>query len=423
MKVLFVIASALTMVSAASVTRADIVTDWNDAALQAIRENRTTPPSASRALAMLHLAMYEAINGLERTHEPYRIRYVPESASKQAAASAAARKVLSSLFPTNTPPFTALHTSVLSRVPRGKRKTIGIAWGNLVAERLLASRAGDGVTNVVAAPVGTNVGSWVPTPPGFAAWLLPQWATVVPFAMEECAQFRPAGPPALDSERWANDFNDVKAFGAAQGSTRTPDQSQIAQFWADGAGTETPPGHWNHIAQDVAAAVGNTLEENARLFALLNMAMADAAICAWDAKYTYNNWRPVTAIRNADLDGNDLTLSDTNWTSFIGTPPFPDYVSGHSTFSGAAATVLALFYGTDEVPFTTGSDFLPGVTRSFTSFSQAADEAARSRVYGGIHFQFASDDGLTAGMGIGEWAFNNYLRRRPHFPFRIGRFE
>ena len=423
MKTTLQVAVVAALISIIPTTRGDVITDWNDAALQTIRENRTNPPRASRALAMLHLAMYEAINGLDRTHEPYRLHYVPKVASKQAAASAAARKVLSSLFPTNTPPFTALHNEVLSRVPRGPRKFVGIAWGNLVADRILKARALDGSEAVVASPVGTNVDSWVATPPGFVAWLLPEWATVVPFGMDECAQFRPSGPPPLDSARWAADFNEVKALGAAQGSTRTADQSEIAQFWADGGGTETPPGHWNSIAQDVAAAAGNTLEENARLFALLNMAMADAAICAWDAKFAYNNWRPVTAIRNADLDGNDLTEPDVAWSSFIGTPPFPDYVSGHSTFSGAAATVLALFYGTDKVSFTTGSDFLPGVTRSFTSFSQAADEAARSRVYGGIHFQFASDDGLIAGMGIGEWTFTHYFQRRPNIPFTTGRFD
>lgn len=423
MKATIQIALLIAFVCALPSARADLITDWNDAALQAIRENRTNPPRASRALAILHLAMYEAVNGLDRTHEPYRIRYVPESASKQVAASAAARKVLSTFFPTNIATFNALHKTVADRVPPGSRRMIGIAWGNLVADRILASRANDGSAVVVPAPVGTNVDSWVPTPPGFAAWLLPQWGTVVPFAMEESAQFRPAGPPALDSARWVTDFNEVKDLGAAQGSTRTADQTQIALFWADGAGTETPPGHWNNIAQDVAEAAGNTLEENARLFALLNIAMADAAIAAWDAKYTYNNWRPVTAIRNADLDGNDLTVANTNWSSFIGTPPFPDYVSGHSTFSGAAATILAMFYGTDDVSFTTGSDALPGVTRSFTSFSQAAEEAARSRVYGGIHFQFASDDGLDAGLGIGEWTFTHFLRRRPNFPFSIGRFE
>src|SRR5262249_50021577 len=196
----------------------------------------------------------------------------------------------------------------------------------------------------------------------------------------------------LDSATWAADYHEVQAFGAAVGSFRTAEQSEIAQFWADGAGTETPPGHWNHIAREVVAMTGTSLEKSARLFALLNIAMADAAICAWDAKYTYNFWRPVTAIRSGDTDGNPATTPDSSWSSFIVTPSFPDYVSGHSAFSAAAATVLAFFYGTDDIPFTTGSDALPGVFRSFPSFSAAAVEAAMSRIYGGIHFRSASQD-------------------------------
>jgi len=228
--------------------------------------------------------------------------------------------------------------------------------------------------------------------------------------MNSSSQFRPSGPPSLDSAQYAADYNEVKALGAAVGSTRTEEQTQIALFWADGAGTETPPGHWNSIAQIIADVRGNTLEQNARLFALLNLAMADGAICAWDAKYTFHNWRPVTAIRNADTDGNPATDPDTAWDSFIVTPPFPDYVSGHSTFSAAAATVLGLFYGTENLLFTTGSDFLPGVYRSFPTPLAAAGEAADSRVYGGIHFRTASEDGLQAGISIGEWTATHYLQ-------------
>jgi hypothetical protein len=228
--------------------------------------------------------------------------------------------------------------------------------------------------------------------------------------MSTSGHFRPLGPPALTSAKYAADYNEIKALGAAAGSTRTSDQSEIALFWADGSGTETPPGHWNSIAQQVGLGQGNTLEDNARLFALLNLAMADAAICAWDAKYSFDFWRPVTAIRNGDLDGNPATEADPAWRSFIVTPPFPDYVSGHSTFSGAASAVLAMFYGTDHIAFTIGSDFLPGVTRSFTSFSSAAEEAAVSRLYGGIHFRSATTDGLHAGLDIGTWAFAHFLQ-------------
>src|SRR5437867_1821368 len=229
-------------------------------------------------------------------------------------------------------------------------------------------RVNDGSDAIVPPPGGSGPGVWVPTPPAFLPYLLPQWGFVLPFAISSSSQFRPSGPPSLDSERYAADYDEVKSLGAAVDSTRTEEQTQIALFWADGAGTETPPGHWNSIGQTIADMQGNTLEQNARLFALLNIAMADAAICAWDAKYTFDFWRPVTAINYLE--------PELNWMSFIVTPPFPDYVSGHSTFSGAAATVLALFYDTDDLPFTTGSDFLPDVYRSFPTCLDAAEESA-----------------------------------------------
>lgn len=390
---------------------ADVVTDWNAAGLDAIRVNRTPPPKAARALAILHAAIYDAINGVSRTHEVYFVQSaVPASASKEAAATAAAHEVLITLFPASAANFDALQYTTLAAIRNGPQKDAGIVWGEYVAQQILTWRANDNSDAIVTPPSGSGPGYWVPTPPAFAPYLLPQWAFVTPFSVASEDQFRPAGPPALDSAEYAANYNEVKALGAAVGSARTADQSLIALFWADGASTETPPGHWNHIAEDVSASLGNTMEENARLFALLNIAMADAAMCAWDAKYTYDFWRPVTAIHAGLADGNPLTDPDPAWTSFIVTPPFPDYVSGHSTFSAAAATVLALFYGTDDVSFTTGSDFLPGVFRFFPSFSAAAAEAAISRVYGGIHFRFASEDGLTAGAGIGVWTFTHFLQ-------------
>jgi PAP2 superfamily len=390
---------------------ADVVTDWNNAALGAIRTGRTAPPVASRSLAILHVSIYDAVNGIARTHEPYLVQSVaPSSASREAAASAAAHKALVNLFPTEASNFDERHAGIVGAIPNGPQKAAGIVWGEFVANQILAARANDGSNAIVPPPGGSGPGVWIPTPPGSLPYLLPQWGFVAPFAMTSSSQFRPPGPPSLDSEQYAADYNEVKELGAASGSTRTVDQTEIALFWADGAGTETPPGHWNSIARIIGADQGNTLEENARLFALLNIAMADAAICAWDAKYTFHNWRPVTAIRNAETDGNPATDPDTAWNSFIVTPPFPDYVSGHSTFSASAATVLALFYGTDHIGFSTGSDFLPGVIRDFDSFSAAAGEAAVSRVYGGIHFRFASEDGLQAGISIGEWTDSHYLR-------------
>jgi hypothetical protein len=385
------------------VARADVVTDWNNAALDAIRGSNTSPPIASRNLAILHVSIYDAVNGVTRSHEQYLVpSAVPASASRPAAASAAAHQALVNLFPANASSFDALHSAILATIPDGPQKNAGIAWGEFVADQILSARANDGSHAVVPPPGGSGPGVWVPTPPAFLPYLLPQWGFVAPFGMSSSSHFRPPGPPSLDSQRYAADYEEVKQLGAAVGSTRTEEQTEIALFWSDGAGTETPPGHWNSIAQVLAAAQGNKLEENARLFALLNIAMADAAICAWDAKYAFHFWRPVTAIAFVE--------PELNWMSFIVTPPFPDYVSGHSTFSAAAATVLALFYDTENLPFTIGSDFLPGVYRSFSTCLDAAEEAAVSRIYGGIHFRSASEDGLQAGISIGEWTATHYLQ-------------
>src|SRR5437899_1160412 len=386
-----------------TLAHADVVTDWNTAALDAIRAGHTAPPIASRSLAILHVSIYDAVNGIARTHEPYLVpSAVPASASREAAASAAAHEALVSLLPAAASNFDALHAAILAGIPDGPQKVAGIVWGEFVASQILGARANDGSDAIVPPPGGSGPGVWVPTPPAFLPYLLPQWGFVAPFAMNSSSQFRPPGPPSLDSAQYTADYNEVKALGAAVGSTRTEEQTQIALFWAGGAATGTTPGRWNSIAQIIAAGQGNALEENARLFPLLNIAMADAAICAWDAKYTFHFWRPVTAIAFVE--------PLLNWASFIVTPPFPDYVSGHSTFSGAAATVLPFFYDTEDLPFTIGSDFLPGVTRSFSTCLDAAEEAAVSRLYGGIHFRSANEDGLQAGISIGEWTDTHYLQ-------------
>src|SRR5207244_11151759 len=210
-------------------------------------------PIASRSLAILHVSIYDAVNGIARTHEPYLVpSAVSASASRAAAASAAAHDTLINLFPASASSFDALHAAILAAIPDGPQKTAGIVWGEFVANQILAARANDGSDAIVPPPGGSGPGVWVPTPPAFAPYLLPQWGFVVPFAMSNSSQFRPPGPPPLDSQRYAADYNEVKALGAAVGSTRTAEQTQIALFWADGAGTETPPGHWNRIAQIIA---------------------------------------------------------------------------------------------------------------------------------------------------------------------------
>ena len=398
------------LVLAAVPLKADIVTDWNQAALNAIKVDRTTPPPAARNLAILHVAIYDAVNGVARTHQPYLVKKKAHPhASADAAAAAAGHVALVAIYPAQQATFDATYAAMIAAIPAGKGKNEGIAYGEKVANEVLQSRANDGSTTVLVYTPGVGPGFWVPTPPAGAPALLPQWGNITPFAMTHGAQFRPPPPPALSSGPYAFDLNLVKELGSATSATRTADQTAIARFWADGGGTVTPPGHWNVIAQDVAAQLGNTLAQNARLFALLNIAEADAAIASWDAKYAYNFWRPITAIRAADTDDNPATVADPAWLPLIVTPPFPEYTSGHSTFSSAAAIVLARFFGNDEIPFTTASEDLPGVSRSFNSFWDAAYEASLSRLFGGIHFMAGNLQGLIGGTQIGNLVADHFL--------------
>jgi hypothetical protein len=239
---------------------------------------------------------------------------------------------------------------------------------------------------------------------------VPQWADVTPFAMTSNDQFRPAAPPALGSPEYRDAFDEVKELGSATSATRTADQTTIARYWANGPGTATMAGHMNLLAQTIAGQRGNTLEENARLLAALNVAMADAVISCWDAKYEFNFWRPITGIREAAGDGNDETQADAAWTPLLVTPNFPGYTSGHSTVSGAAAAVLADYFGTDNVSFTLPSQSPAFAARSYTSLSQMAAESAASRLYGGIHWSFDNNVGLTAGAAVGQYVMAHFLR-------------
>ncbi len=404
---------ALALVTSLQV-HADPVTDWNSAALAAIKHDRTPPPVAARNLAILHAAIYDACNGIGQNCQPYFVTGKPAGvASKEAAIAAAARRVLTELYPAGQPDFDSLYQTDLAGISSGPGRDAGISWGEMVASAILQWRTNDGSETVVDYTPGSGPGVWIPTPPGFLPALLPNWPMVTCFAMTNGAQFRPPPPPALDTPDWAADFNLTKSLGRFDSDTRTPEQTAIARFWADGAGTVTPPGHWNVIAQQLAAQHGNTLDQNARLFAFLNIAEADAGIIAWDCKYAYNSWRPVTAIARADTDGNPDTVPDPTWTPLLVTPNFPEYISGHSTFSGAAAAVLAVFFGSDSIPFTTTSEDLPGVSRSFDSFSDAASEAGMSRIYGGIHFMSANRHGLLSGAALGDYVTRNFLLPRP----------
>jgi membrane-associated phospholipid phosphatase len=390
---------------------ANVVVEWNQLALHAVGQARVPPPVASRALAITQAAVYDAVDAIDQSFEPYHAHVEASSgASLEAAAAQAAHDALVGLFPAQAATFDAALAADLVGIPPGRARQ-GTDVGREVARQILAWRSTDGSTAVVPYTPGTDPGDWQPTPPAFLPALLPQWRYVTPFAMTSGSQFRPDAPPALDSAEYAAAFNEVKDLGSATSTSRTAEQTQIARFWNDGLGTAFAQGYWNRIAQTVATEQGLGLVEDARLFALLNIATADAGIACWDAKYTYNLWRPVTAIRAADTDGNADTAADATWTPLLTTPNFPSYTSAHSTVSAAAAGVLAALFG-DSYHFTVTADGLPGVTRSFDSFAAAAAEAGRSRVYGGIHYFFDSTAGLAAGARVADYVVGGFLKPR-----------
>jgi membrane-associated phospholipid phosphatase len=392
-----------------SLLRADVVTDWNEVFLRAVRNETTPPPLAARNLAILHTAIHDAINAVTRTHEPYCCKTIASTnTSLEAAATAAANQVAVALYPSRKADFSALFARSLE-VPDTPMKTNGIALGRQVADAILAWRAKDGSSTTVPYIPSDQPGHWRRTPPLFRPPELPQWRFVMPFAMTNVTQFRPGGPPSLDSTNYAKQVNQVKMIGAKNSTNRTPEQTRIAEFWSDFSYTVTPAGHWNDITRSIVLNRKMSLEENARVFALLNITMADAAIVCWDAKYQYDFWRPVTAIREAEGDGNSETDAQGQWESLLATPPFPEYPSGHSTFSGAAAAVLATVFSSDKVSFSTGCDALAGVTRTYDSLWACAEEIGMSRIYGGIHFLSANRDGLSSGKALGEFVARTKL--------------
>src|SRR4028118_1586119 len=386
------------------------VTDWNTTLLDAVRTANSAPPLAGRNMAMVHAAIYDSVNSISKKYSPYRVSIdAPAGASEEAATAAAAHRTLVSLYPAQAGKFDAALQSSLAKIPDGKAKQDGIALGQQVADEIISSRNTDGITKVVQYTPKTDLGSWTPTPPALATALAPQWPQVTPFAMTSGSQFRPPGPPALEGAKYAEEVNYVKEIGKSDSLTRTPDQTAIAKFWANGAGTFTPPGHWNQIAEEIATLTGQSLEGSARLFALLNIALADAAISCWDAKYEYNLWRPVTAIRQADTDNNPNTTADPQWLPLLTTPPFPEYMSGHSTFSGAADAVMSSVFGSD-FGFVDRGDRSVNSLRTYQNFSEAADESGISRLYGGIHLMSANVDGLSAGRNVGNYVVQNFLK-------------
>lgn len=397
--------------------RADVVTEWNGVALNSIQNAMLTSGKAARALAMTHGAMFDAINSIDGKYRPFHVAVdAPDPVSPVAAGASAAHGVLVGLFPMQKPALDAALASTLAGVPDTVEEENGIALGEAIAEEYLDWRAGDHANDMVPYTPGDKPGQWRPTPPNYASAMLPGWGLVTPFAVKDVEIYRRAGPPNLKSAVYARDVIQVQALGAKISTLRTPAQSEIARFWVDMPGTPTTAGRWNLVARQVSAARGLPLIENARLFALLNAALADAGIAAFDCKYHFNFWRPITAIREADTDGNRATVENKMWEPLVMTPAFPEYVSAHSTFSAAAAEVLSRFFykkQKDTFPFTIADYANPAIVRNYLTFHQAANEAGISRIYGGIHFASGNEWGLRMGAKIGADVMNRCMRAAP----------
>ena len=404
-----------------TVTQGDAVIAWVDTMIQVVKADPANVGLASRTLAMVSGAAYDAVNDIERTGSVYKVDVqAPAGASPSVAASEAAYTVLSALDPSMQPLLEVRMAQSLAAEPSVIAQQGGIQVGQEVADGILAWRANDGSSASVPYVPGTAPGQWQPTPPTYQVAWGPEWGQVQTFAITKPASaFLAPPPPALNSPAYAAAFKQVESLGALHSTTRTPQQTQIGNFWAyDSLNTGTPPVHYDEITEAIALQEHNSLTQDARLFGLVNVSMGDAGIAAWDAKYTYNRWRPITAIREANTDGNPATKADPTWTPLGSpgdpgqprfTPPFPSYVSGHATFGQDLFSILTDFYGTNNIHFTLTSDQMPGVTRSYSSFSQASYENAISRIYLGIHFWFDESAGITMGKEVASNVFANVM--------------
>jgi uncharacterized protein (TIGR03118 family) len=391
-----------------------VVIQWNQAVLAAVRADKPTLGFLTRDLAIVQTAIYDAVNSIDHTSGAFLVQAnAPAGASPVAAAAAAGLFTASALFPTDTAMFQATYLSALAGVPDGQGKTDGIAVGRFVAEQTLIARVTDGANAVVTYIPGTAPGDWRPTPAAFAPAQTPQWPFVTPFALTSGSQFRPGPPPALTSAQYTAGFNEVKDLGRMDSKVRTAQQTEVAKFWEGKGGTPQIAGYWNEIAQNAATSKGNTLDQNARLFAELNVALADETIALFDAKYTYNRWRPVTAIQLAGQDGNPDTVADPSWLPLNNTANHPSWIAAHGGISGAASATLADFFGTDNIGVSLTSEDLKGITHSFPSFSSAAAEAENSVVWSGNHFRFDVTAGDAQGQSVAGFVNQNFFRPLP----------
>jgi hypothetical protein len=390
----------------------DVILQWNRVLMETILTPGQHPSTIMpvRSYAMMHAAMFDAVNSIDGNYTPY-LTDVPgsQNASIEAAAAQAARDVLSALYPTRIAVFNA-ELAISLQGLEANRVEQGIRVGQIVAERMLAARANDGWN--VTPPSYTlpaTPGNWQPTP---AAATFTHYPAVIPFAITSATQFAPNPPPAMSSAQYAADLNEVKELGSLNSATRTADQTLVARLWAN---VNTPTNFllvWNNVARTVSLAQQISTVERARLFALTNISLHDALQTTFTSKFQHGMWRPITAIRRADEDGNAATSPDAAWSSLITAPPYPSYAGNMAAIGMSQATILALFFGRDDIRFDHTWLGAGGATRSYAGFGAMADEQARARVYGGIHFTFDNVAGQSVGTNVANYVFSKLMRPR-----------
>jgi hypothetical protein len=403
------LSSARAVASTPSNGGGNIIIAWNEA-LQGVL---TPSPSNTREYSILHIAMFDAVNAIERVYSPYRVRLRgPHGASPEAAAAQAGHDVLTALYPAQQGTFDALLESQLAGLPRG-RALLGRFIGHRVAVEILEWRQNDGW----AAPQPPYMlppfpGQWQPTPPGFSIATFTHYPNITPFALLTPTQYLPPPPPTLTSERYATDFDEVKRLGSVTSTERTEEQTLLARL-VNGVINPIPFFTvWNIVAADLAEARGLSLVDTARLFALVNVSIHDGLQTSFTSKFVYGLWRPVTAIQRADEDLNDATIADPNWLPLLGTPPYPSYAGNAACLSKAGSHALVLALGADDVAISFTWPGIPDITREFASLSQFADTVAKSRIWGGIHYQFDTDASQVSCAKVAEYVFANFMRPR-----------
>lgn len=401
-------AACFTIAVPANGIAANIVVEWNATAISTALATGQGPVPQTRSMAIVAVAVNDAVNGVSGSYPTYGVvPMAPLQASVEAAAAGAAHHALALLYPTQMAALDLALTASLTAHGISPSDS-GIAFGELVADQTVAARMSDGASFAqfpYTAPGAGSPGVWTPTPPAGLPALLPGWGAVSPWVLHDASQFRPDEGPSLTSAEYANDFNEVKELGSLTSATRTDEQTNVARFWLTSAAVI-----WDGALRAVALARALDPSAAAHAFALVNLAGADAAIACWDAKYTFNFWRPITAIRNADLDGNPLTSADPTWSPLVATPNFPEFVSGHAIISGAMGSMLALLFGDDPgLSFTVTSPTNPAFPRTWSTFSTGIAEVIDARVWTGFHFRGSDVEGARMGKHVARFVFEHAL--------------